>query len=285
MREKENFNIAAALCAAISLILLIFPVAGFVHSARAVLVYSLYPSIYAGSRAAAFAKGVPDNVKRLLSADQMNRQLEEKLRGMEIEIENLRAANSEADRLRQEMSLAKNSRWQGIWARVSGRDARDWHGFLSIDKGTEEGINVNDTVMSFSGGKASIAGRVYEAYPHFSRVMLAGNKAFSIIVSLGHGGREVLAEGTGAAKMKIEYIPFGIPLEEGTEVFSAPSATLYVADARLGVLSKIYKRDSEVSFSSAELNLYADLDALKELYVVRHILPDDLMPPSEEAAE
>jgi len=283
MREKENFNIAAIVCAAISLLLLVFPVSGLVHSARAVITYSFYPSIYAGSRAKTFLRGVPDNFRRLFETDKLNRQLEEKISAMEIELESLRAANSEADRLRAALALTRQSKWKGTWARVSGRDARNWYGFLTIDKGLDDGIQINDTVMAVRDGSASIVGRVYEAYPHFSRVMLAGNKAFSIIVSIGQGGTDVLAEGTGEYGMKIEYMPVSITAEEGTEVFSAPSATLYVPNARLGRLSKIYKRDSEVSFSSAEISLHADLDSLKELYVVRHNLPSDLIPPTEEA--
>ena len=66
------------------------------------------------------------------------------------------------------------------------------------------------------------------------------------------------------------------------EVFTAPSASLYVPNLRLGTLSKIYKRDSEVSFISADIELSADLDSLKEVYVIRHKLPDDLIPPAEE---
>ena len=68
--------------------------------------------------------------------------------------------------------------------------------------------------------------------------MLAGNRAFSIIVSIGMGGKEVLAEGTGQAKMNIEYLPFGLSVEEGQEVFSAPSASLYVSNVRIGSISK-----------------------------------------------
>lgn len=282
MREKDPFNITAAVCAALSILLLIFPVAGFVHAARAVLTYSLYPSIYYGSRADSFIRNVPENFRRLFAADQENRRLSEKIKNLEIEAESLRASAAEADRLRSEMGISKKHRWQGVWASVSGRDVKNWYGFLTIDKGTADGIRVNDTAVAMNAGKAALAGRIYEAYPHFSRVMLAGNTAFSAIVSLGRGGSEVLAEGTGTSKLKIEYIPLGLPIDEGTEIFSARSATLYVPDIMLGTLSKIYRRDSEVSFSSAEISIAADMESLKELYIIRHDLPDDLVPPAEE---
>lgn len=282
MREKENFNLAAAICAAVSLLLLLFPTSGFVYAARAVLVYSLYPSIYTGHNADVLAKGIPHNIKNLLDADRRSRDLEEKIRGLQIQIEELSSKSGEVDRLRAEMQLAKSSKWKGKWASVSSRDSHNWYGFLTIDKGSEDGIYVNDTVMALNGGRAAIVGRVYETSPHFSRIMLAGNRAFSIIVSIGMGGKEVLAEGTGQAKMNIEYLPFGLSVEEGQEVFSAPSASLYVSNVRIGSISKSYKRDSEASFSSAEISLEADMDNLKELYVIRHELPEDLVLPSEE---
>lgn len=285
MREKDSFNIAAAVCAVLSLLLLIFPVSGIVHSARAILTYSLYPSIYYGSRADSFIRGVPENFRKLFNADQENRRLSEKIKKLEIEIETLRASAAEADRLRSEMGIYKKQHWQGVWASVSARDVKNWYGFLTINKGTADGIHINDTVVAMNSGKAALAGRIYEAYPHFSRVMLAGSTAFSVIVSLGRNGGEVLAEGTGTSKLKIEYIPLDLPISEGIEVFSARSATLYVPDICLGVLSKIYKRDSEVSFSSAEINIAADMESLKELYVIRHSLPEDLVPPAEEEGE
>jgi len=282
MREKESFNIAAAIYAAISLALLLFPVSGFVHTVRAVCAYSLYPAIYYGEQADFFLRGVPENFRKIFSTEQENRNLREKVKSLELELENARASVSEAMRLRDEMNLGKTLKWQGSWARVSDRDSRNWYGFITINKGTADGVRINDTVISLQSGKASLIGRVYEANKNFSRIMLAGNKACSIIVSLGHNGKEVLAEGTGTSKMKIVYIPEDFPLSDGMEVFTAPSASLYVPNLRLGTLSKIYKRDSEVSFISADIELSADLDSLKEVYVIRHKLPDDLIPPAEE---
>lgn len=282
MREKESFNIAAAVYAFVSFLLLLFPVSGVVHTARAVCAYALYPSIYYGERADFFLRGVPDNVRRLFATDQENRRLREKIRELEIELEKSRPAAAEAERLRDEMKIAGSSKWQGTWARVSARDTKNWYGFITVSRGTKDGIKVNDTVMAAQNGKISLLGRIYETYPDFSRVMLAGNKAFSVIVSLGINGSEVLAEGTGSARMKIEYIPENLPLEEGTEIFSAPDAQLYVPNARVGVLSKIYKRDSEMSFTSADVQLYSDIDSVKEVYIVRNNLPDDLVPPTEE---
>lgn len=282
MRDKESFNITAAICAAISLLLLIFPSTGIVHAARAILTYSLYPSVYAGGKAQFFLRGVPENFRQLLSAAQQNVEMSEKIRKLELELESIRSAVSENDRLVAEMKLSKSSSWNGKWARVLSRDVRNWNGFLTIDKGSSDGIYVNDTVVAMNNGKVSLAGRIYETYPHFSRVMLTGNTAFSVIVSLGKNGREVLAEGNGYSGMKIEYIPFDLQLEDGTEVFSAPSATLYIPNMRIGRLAKFYKRDSDVNFSSAEIILDADADSYKELYVIRHIVPDDLVPPVEE---
>ena len=282
MREKESFNIAAAVYAVISLLLLLFPVSGFVHTARAVCAYALYPSIYYGERADYFLRGVPENMRRLFSTDQENRRLHEKIKELETELENFRPAAAEAERLKEEMKIAGSSKWKGSWARVSARDTKNWYGFITVSRGTKGGVKVNDTVMAAQNGKISLLGRVYETYPDFSRVMLAGNKAFSVIVSLGINGREVLAEGTGSARMKIDYIPEDLPLEEGTEIFSAPSAKLYIPNVRLGVLSKIYKRDSEMSFTSADIKLYSDIDSVKEVYIVRNELPEDLVPPSEE---
>ena len=282
MRDKDSFNITAAVCAAISLLLLIFPSTGLVHAARAVLTYSLYPSVYAGGKAQFFLRGVPENFRQILSAAQKNSELSEKVRNLEMEIESLKAAVSENERLAEEMKISRSLSWKGKWARVLSRDSRNWNGFLTIDKGSSDGIYVNDTVVAMNNGKAALAGRIYETYPHFSRVMLTGNTAFSVIVSLGKNGREVLAEGNGYSGMKIEYIPFDLQLEDGTEVFSAPSATLYIPNMRIGRLSKFYKRDSDVSFFSAEIILDADADSYKELYVIRHEVPDDLVPPAEE---
>lgn len=281
MRAKESFNIAAAVCAVVSFLLLMLPVTTLVHSIRAVLTYTLYPSLYAGERADYFLRHVPANISSILSADKENRALREQIKNLQTELENARTLSYETERLLGEMKLRKNYKWKGTWARVVGRDNKNWYGFLTVGKGSEDGVNVNDTAVYFGGDKAALAGRVYEVYPHFSKIMLVGNKAFSIIASL-ISGEDLLAEGSGSAGMKIEYIPSALKIEEGQELFSSQSATLYLPNISVGTISKIYKKDSFIGFTSADIKFSADLDAVKELYIVSHKLPEDLIPISEE---
>ena len=276
-REKDAANYAVVFFAAISVLLLLFPVSKIAHTARIVASYSLYPSLHYGAKSAHYIRNVPENFVALLETDQENRGLKEKVKALEVRLQSSSALEAENARLAAEMDLSRTQPWAGAWARVINKTPADWYGSFFIDKVAESGIQVNDTVMGMEGGRAGLAGRIFEVYPKFSKVLLLTNSAASAVCSLAPDGLEALVEGKGTWMLKLNYVPEEAKLLEGAEVLTSPGGLLFPAGVLVGRVRKVYVRESFMNFITADIVPAVNVNTLKEVFVVRRDLPEELL--------
>lgn len=274
-REKDAANYAIVFFAVLSVLLLIFPASRIANTARIVASYSLYPSLHYGARYGYFVRNVPSNFIALLETDQENRALKSKVRELEVKILNASALVSENERLAREMRLSRALPWAGSWARIINKTPADWYGSFFIDKGSDDGIAVNDTVLGMQGEKAGLAGRIFEVYPQFSKVLLITNSAASAVCSIAPTGLEALVEGKGTWLLKVNYVPEESALAEGAEIATAPGGLLFPSGVPVGRVTKVYARESFMNFITADVSPAVDVNALKEVFVVRRNLQQD----------
>jgi rod shape-determining protein MreC len=275
-REKDAANYAVVFFAALSVILLIFPASKMAHTARIAVSYSFYPSLHYGAKYGHFVRNVPSNFLALLETDQENRVLKDKVRALEIQLQNQAASVSESDRLAREMRLSRGLPWTGSWARIINKTPADWYGSFFIDKGSEEGINVNDTVLGMQGERVGLAGRVLEVYPKFSKVLLLTNSAASVVCAIEPSGFEALVEGRGTWRLKVNYVPEESALAEGAELTTSPGGLLFPPGIYVGKVTKVYPRESFMNFMTADVAPAVDVNTLKEVFVLKRSLPESL---------
>ncbi len=276
-REKDAANSTAIFFAALSLLLLLFPVSRVAHTIRIAASYSLYPSLHYGAKSAHYVRNVPENFVSLLKTDQENRVLKDKVRELEVRLQSASTLEAENARLSEEMKLSRSQPWSGEWARVINKTPSDWYGSFFIDKGSEDGLAVNDAVLGFEGGRAGLAGRVFEVYPRFSKVLLLTNGAASAVCSIAPAGLEALAEGKGTWMLKLNYVPEEAKLEEGAEVLTSPGGLLFPPGVLVGRVKKVYQRESFMNFITADIEPAVNVNTLKEVFVVKRSLPEELL--------
>jgi rod shape-determining protein MreC len=275
-REKDAANYAVVFFAAVSVLLLIFPASRLAHTARIAVSYSFYPSLHYGAKYEYFVRNVPSNFVALLETDQENRVLKDKVRALEIQIQNDAAQVAETDRLTMEMRLSQGLPWSGSWARIINKTPADWYGSFFIDKGSDDGINVNDTVLGMQGERAGLAGRVLEVYPKFSKVLLLTNSAASSVCAIEPSGFEALVEGRGTWRLKVNYVPEESALTEGAELKTSPGGLLFPPGIYVGKVTKVYPRESFMNFMTADVAPAVDVNTLTEVFILKRSLPDDL---------
>lgn len=282
-REKDAANYALVFFAVLSVLLLLFPASKLAHTARITVSYSLYPSLHYGAKYDYFVRNVPANFVDLLETDQDNRALKEKVRNLEVKLQEAAALVTENDRLAGEMRISRALPWAGSWARVVNKTPSDWYGSFFIDKGSADGITVNDTVLGMEGGRAALAGRVFEVYPKFSKVLLLTNSAASAVCSIAPGGMEALVEGKGTWLLKMSYVPEESALAEGAELVTAQGGLLFPAGVPVGIVTKVNPRESFMNFITADVSPHVDVNTLKEVYIVKRRLPREFLAPWEAA--
>ena len=276
-REKDAANYAIVFFAVLSVLLLIFPASRIAHTARIVASYSLYPSLHYGARYGHFVRNVPANFVALLETDQENRTLREKVRDLEIRLLNASASVAENERLSKELKLSRSLPWAGSWARIINKTPADWYGSFFINKGADDGVEVNDTVLGMQDDKAGLAGRVFEVYPKFSKVLLITNSAASAVCSIAPSGLEALVEGKGTWLLKVNYVPEQSELTEGAQITTAAGGLLFPAGVPVGKVTKVYPRESFMNFITADVTPAVDVNTLKEVFVVRRHLQREII--------
>ena len=276
-REKDAANYAVVFFAAVSVLLLLFPVSKVAHTVRIAASYSLYPSLHYGANYAHYVRNVPDNFISLLETDQENRGLKDKVRELEVRLQNASAAAGENDRLTSEMGLSRSLPWSGVWARIVNKTPADWYGSFFIDKGSDNGVAVNDTVLGMESGKAGLAGRVFEVYPKFSKVLLLTNGAASAVCSVAPEGLEALVEGKGTWMLKMNYVPEESAIAEGAEVVTSPGGLLFPPGISVGKVKKVHPRESFMNFITADVVPTVNVNTLEEVFVVKRSLPEELV--------
>ena len=275
-REKDAANYALVFFAVLSVLLLLFPASKLAHTGRIALSYSLYPSLHYGAKYEHFIRNVPANFVALLETDQENRALKARVKELEISLQNSSVMVAENERLSREMRIARTLPWAGSWARVVNKTPSDWYGSFFIDSGSDDGIQVNDTVLGMQGERAGLAGRVFEVYPKFSKVLLLTNAAASAVCAIEPAGLEALVEGKGTWLLKMNYVPEEAALAEGAELVTAPGGLLFPAGVPVGKVAKLYPRESFMNFITADVTPAVNVNTLKEVFVVRRHLPRDL---------
>ena len=274
-REKDMANYAAVFFVFISVLLLLLPSSQIAHTARVLVSYSLVPSLHYGEKYDYYVRNIPENFLNLLKTDQENRALKDRIRELEI------SDREENRRLAAEMGLSRELPLKGVWARVVNKNPQEWYGAFFVNKGSREGITPGSTVIGVENGRVGLAGRIFEVYQDFSKVLLITNSVSSVICSLPGASFEGLAEGRGTWLLKINYIPEGSEISEGMELRTSPGGLLFPQGLSVGRVKTVYPRESFMNFITADVAPAINIGALKEVYIVKRELPPDLSALSE----
>lgn len=93
-----------------------------------------------------------EDVKKMQELTEENEQLKSQVDELTIQINSLVQDKYELAELRQLMSLGeKYSQYKTIGARVIGKDVGNWYSVFLIDKGADDGIDIDMNVMCGSG--------------------------------------------------------------------------------------------------------------------------------------
>mgnify|MGYP001183594870 CR=1 FL=1 len=278
IKFNDSCTITAAVCAVISFILLIFPTTPFVHSARVLAGYSLFPSLYYSGKIDEAFRNVPANIIDLITVKEENVRLRQKIKDLELEAGNYRGLAAENERLSSAMQVASRLKWKGVWGKVISKTPGCIYEYLFIDKGGDDGIEANDTVLGIIDGSAFLAGRVSEVYSKFSKVMLLTNESFSVMVSPGAGKSDSLARGTGGPLLQMNFYPAGGTIEKDAEIVTSSAGELFPGGINVGRVAKVTEdQKSFMDFISVTVLPFGDVNSLKEIYVLKRRLPDALV--------
>lgn len=197
-----------------------------------------------------------------------NKQLKQKLDEMSYNNKILIGENSELENYRELYKLDKKyPDYPKVAATVISRDGNNWFRVFTIDKGTEDGVEVDMNVISGNG----LVGIVSEAGKHYAKVRSIIDDKSNVSAMFETSGETCIVKGNmesiNSGYIDVEMISNTAKIKDGEEVI-----TSHVSDKFLQGLSIGYVKDVTSDASSlsqiAHLTPAVNFDRLEYVLVI-----------------
>lgn len=208
----------------------------------------------------------------LSSVLEENELLKAQINELTIENTRLQQEKYELTKLRELYELdAEYEEYTKIGARIISRDASNWYSSFVIDKGSEDGIQVNCNVIAGSG----LVGRVVEVGPHHAKVssiISDGVNTSGMVLASGDnlivtGNLVTMADG------KIEYsqlMDSKNKVTVGDKIVTSNISVQYLPGLLIGYISSI-DTDSNNLTKSGYITPVVDFEHLNEVLVIMEV--------------
>ena len=126
-------------------------------------------------------RGVTSIVGALAEIDQLRRDnaaLQESNQQLEVENRQLEEIKVQNQQLSQLLEVRGSLDYQTVAATVISRQVSQYERIVTIDQGTDRGIKLGDVVVA---GGAALVGRVVDAGPDFSRILVISDTRSTVI--------------------------------------------------------------------------------------------------------
>lgn len=210
-----------------------------------------------------------DNLETLKSLRKENEKLQEQVDSLTIEKNNLQQEQAELERLRELYKLDLNySDYEKVGAHVIANNGSNWFSTFTIDKGSEDGIKVDQNVMAGSG----LVGIVTKTGPHWAEVRSIIDDSSNVSAMMLSTSDTCIVRGD-LTLMQDGVISFEQlakteePIEVGEQVVTSYTSSKYLQGILIGYVSEIHD-DANNLTRSGYITPAVDFTHLQEVLVV-----------------
>lgn len=204
--------------------------------------------------------------------EEENAALRKQLAEMEAEIRQAREDSEENRRLRELLGLQDDrpDLTEDLEpAAITEHAVTNWTASLTLNKGTNSGLEVDDCVIDETG---ALVGTVSEVGTNWATVLTLVDTDVSLGAQVFRTGDLGLAQGNfslmGENRLRLDYLPTDCDLLGGDLVVTSGLGGFYPAGLVIGSVEKVQLDDSG-SASYAVVSPAVDFDALKQVFVIR----------------
>lgn len=208
--------------------------------------------------------------------EEENAALRRKLAELEAEIRQARLDSAENARLKELLGLQEERpdlTGDLEAATVTEHTVTNWTATLTINRGTNSGLEVNDCVIDETG---ALVGLISAAGTNWATILTLVDTDTSLGAQVFRTGDLGLAQGNfslmGENRLRLEYLPTDCSLLGGDLVVTSGLGGYYPAGLVIGSVTEVQQDDSGAT-SYAILEPAADFDALEEVFVIRSFDP------------
>ncbi len=231
--------------------------------------YTIVPFQKGISKAGQWLTSRSDSIKRLQELTEENEELKNTVADLTLQINDLQQDKFELSELRQLYALDERyDSYDKIGARVIGKDAGNWFSFFLIDKGKNDGIDVDMNVIA-GGGLVGVVTDVGPNWASVRSIIDDSSNVSGMILSTSDlcivsGDLELMNDG---------YIKFSQLIDDkdivgqGDQIVTSYISDKYLPGISIGYISHINK-DSNNMTKSGYITPVVDFKHMETVLVI-----------------
>jgi rod shape-determining protein MreC len=217
-RQARRRGLLFAILIAITLLLMAFSANPYVRELQNGVSFALRPMQGALASVADSVNSVVTAIAEIDTLRLDNDALQAENQRLANENARLQEVKRENDQLTALLQLQGGFDHATVAARVIGRDPIENRKMVTLDKGTDDGIETGDVVVVQGG---AVAGRVTDVGPNFAKVTLISDSSSTVIGQLASSGATGEIVGQTGDVLIMRNIDAAVDVTEGEEVYTA----------------------------------------------------------------
>ncbi|MET0151993.1 MAG: rod shape-determining protein MreC [Candidatus Binatia bacterium] len=207
--------------------------------------------------------GVWGRYVNLVGVEKENRELRDRLRGLEEEHQHDTEIELENQRLSRLLDFQFEAPSQVVTARVIGKDASGIFESFVLDRGERDGVRPGMAVVCADG----VVGRIAQASPHGSRVLLLSDHNSGVDALVQRTRARGLVEGALSRSCSMKYIKRSDEIDVDDVVVTSGLDGIFPKGVLIGRVSAVTRKDFGL-FQVAEVVPAVDFSKLEEVLVL-----------------
>lgn len=235
------------------------------------LVNTVTAPVRGGIAAAAdWAEGVYGYVFHYGEMEEELKELRAKVGKLEEEVRQSEEAIRENEQLRQLLELKERRRSFDLeTVKVTARSTSNWESTLTLSKGTGDGIEAGDCVITETGVLVGVVAKTGLNWSTVSTVINTDTEIGGIVTRTYSAG---VLEGDfslmNQGKLKLNYLPEGAQLVSGDEVLTSGRGDMFPSGLPVGQVEGVFT-DPSGQTRYAVVTPSVALDSLIEVFVIK----------------
>ncbi len=200
----------------------------------------------------------------LVGVEKENQNLLKRLAELEAINNHFLEIEKENQRLKALLDFRKTLPNVIISAQIIGKDATSWFRSILLDKGTKDGVMVNQPVVTHQG----LVGKVVRTTPSTAQVELITDKNSRVAALIQKNRAEAILCGQSSPVCVMEYLDRDVDIQVGDYVISSGMGGIFPKGLVLGIISKVGKKSFGL-FQYAEVTPLVPFSMLEEVLILK----------------
>lgn len=200
----------------------------------------------------------------------------EKLKGISVEIEEIRKENAH---LRSVLENLKELKFNAVYAEIIARDPSNYYSTFVVNKGKNAGIKINMPVIAYQGKDKALVGKVIEVSKYYSKILpITGVGSFvgAMFMESRYIG-VIKGMGKTADYLLLEYISRDAPVNYGDLIVTSGQGGLFPKGINIGKVVGFTKTKYGPFYKEIRVKPLIDFSKLEDVYILLQKEADEII--------